>query len=197
MSRESKAIETNARIAQGELAWVEAHAEQIVDQYVKWCDDGRKGRHYEGDGRGGQELTGPELVMERTLAGGQDEIARQWGVFTAGLKAVNDAALKLRRAGENFVHDDSTAARKLAESIGAMAHRAPGEGWCDNCGRNCSGARGHDPKTRETTEDRLKGRAGKALCSPGCYEYHLRTGEMRPEELWKTKKERAAEKMTA
>ena len=53
---------------------------QVDPAYEAWCDEGIKGRHYEGDGRGGQDLTGPEQVMERVFAGGVDEIEAQWSV---------------------------------------------------------------------------------------------------------------------
>lgn len=188
----SKSIQRDMLVAQGDLGWVEAHATQIVGQYEAWSNDGNKGRHYEGDGRGGQELTGPEQVMERTLAGSPDPIEQQWAAFLHAVSDAHTAAYVVRRLAQNFLHDGSPEATKLAESVAAMSHRAAGEGWCSNCSTFCSGARGRDEKTGELREDRLRG----GLCQ-ACWAYRQRTGGQRPKELWKSKRERAAGRMSA
>lgn len=183
-----------ARESQGLLVWVEANAETIAANYERWSNDAIKARSYEGDGRGGQELTHPEREADARIAG-LDTVEADWSRFMGLLTDLRKDALDLKRAGGNFMLDSSIGAKREASSIAELKKQPAGAGYCDNCGRMCSGSRGVDRRTGESTEDRIKGRNGRKLCSPGCYEYEVRTGTPRPKERW-AGPERPVEKRT-
>jgi hypothetical protein len=173
-------IEKSVREAQGRLVWLEAHAETIVENYEKWLDDGNQGRSYDGDGRGGQELTQPERDAESSIAGG-DRIVRDWAALVKEISAASKACGRAKRLGENFVVDTSDSATREASSVASLKNQPAGSGTCENCGRECSGARGKNRAGDATLEDRLK-----AKRCPPCYLYWYRSGrlEERPREMW-------------
>jgi len=174
MSRSVRQIEAVCRAIQGDAATLEANAARASATHQAWVDDGRKGRNYEGDGRGGQELTGPEQRMERALAG-SDEIDVQWARYLRAVKDLNEAAVAARRAQENFLHDLRDEARREQASIAAQSQRAAGEGHCGNCNDYCTGV----------GDDRLRGTPTGPRCDP-CRKYRERNdGQERPQELWK------------
>lgn len=170
-----------AREAQGFLGWVEAHAGDIVANYERWSDDGRKGRSYEGDGRGGQDLTHPERYAEAALSGRGDEIEQDWCRFAEALKVARQSCLTAKRSGENFIVDSSEGARREASSVASLKNEAAGAGFCVNCGHECSGARGKGRSGESVIEDRLKSKR----CPP-CYLWWYRSGfaSERPRERW-------------
>lgn len=174
MSRESRKVEEVCRGVAGDASVLEAHASQAAAQHQAWVNDGRKGRHYEGDGRGGQELTGPEQVMQRTYDG-PDDIDTQWEAYLRSIKELAKAAWVARRAQANFLQNRDEDDRRAQASIAAQSHRAAGEGHCGNCNDFCTGV----------GDDRLRGTPVGPRCDACRQWWNRHDGQERPQELWK------------
>lgn len=167
------AIERTARDAQGDLAFVEAHAQQIATRVECDSDEGLKARVYDGDGRGGSDLTGPEraaapyLDREKGRHKRADEVEAQVARFVHALDKAREAAKEARKAAAALLPTDNH------EALAKSSSQTIGQGHCLNCPTFCSGSR----------DDRLRGgRCGN------CFAYWVRhhRAEERPRELWGT-----------
>ncbi len=169
------------------LRWVADNAEHIARRANDDVDEGVRAVTYDGDGRGGQELTHPEAhvhartqrdalgTMLRDDLTGQpllraDTVAERI-TRLAGLGAlIRDSAVEARRIGGKLiasVDPGDIAATRVA----ADARKKVGAGHCSNCNRYCIG----------TFADRLRG----GRCDP-CRKWWDRSGgtEERPRDRW-------------
>lgn len=173
MKLKSASIERTARDAIGDLSFVESMALQIATRVECDSDDGLKARVYDGDGRGGSDLTGPERAAAPLLdrAKGRqkraDEVETQVRNFVAALDKARQAARDARKAAAALLPTANH------DTLVTSSDRAIGAGHCSNCTVYCSGTR----------EDRLRGgRCGN------CFAFWVRhhRAEERPRQLWGT-----------
>lgn len=164
-----------ARTTSGNLAWVESFAKQIAARANSDSSDAISGRAYDGDGRGGSELTQPERYAEAAISGhlhdSAGDLAKE---LMFELRAAEQAARRARKVAGMILTSqeerDQSAARKLAG-----ADKTPGNGNCIICTCYCSGIR---------TDRLVSGRCNTCLVY---WERHHRE-EDRPRELWDQEK---------
>lgn len=163
MKLKHKQLEGWVAATVADLTAVGAGMRSIVDRANADMDDGLKGRSYDGDGRGGSELTQPEAWAARTHS---DQVTRDMKAFRQALDDARRAARQARRLGEALA-----LTRALTSADDPDISRTPaGAGDCINCGHTCSGLE-NDRK-----------RAGRC---DACRMYRERHHGMdRPRELW-------------
>lgn len=189
-----RALRAGALQAIDDLKWIADNAQTIADRANAEIDDGLRARRYDGDGRGGSELTGPESHIDqhlmrdqqgnpiRTPAGNitlrpdatHEQITRFLGMLSL---TVDNATTTRDLAGELITsHDlnDRQHQANVASTIG-------GRGHCENCSRWCEGTR-NDRLITPTTSD--TNRQGAIAQCPPCLVYWKRNGELRPPKLW-------------
>lgn len=180
--------------AKADLEWVRDHAQPIADRANAELDDGTRGRAYDGDGRGGQELTSPEAHVDRRLLHTEDgawirdsngrpvfrddPTAEQVTRFLGSVALAADASSAARTLGGSI-----TTSRDLADRAQQASNARPigGRGKCENCGRFATGERSDRLVTPETSDTNREGRI--AQC-PACLVYWKRNTELRPPRLW-------------
>lgn len=181
----SKQLRRHALEAIEALQWIADNSEQIARRANDDVDECIRAINYDGDGRGGQELTQPEQhVHARTIRDpmtgelardddGQpivrpDTVAERITRLAGLADTIRDGALEARTIGGKLIASvdpvDVNASRVAAE-----ASRRVGAGHCSNCNTYCTG----------TFHDRLRG----GRCDP-CRKWKERTGEERPRDRW-------------
>ena len=163
-----------------DLQWIADHADHIARLTNDHLDDGLKGRNYDGDGRGGAELTSVEAHVDRRLHVNDhghihldpDSIWETVTRLLGTLDLTTTTARSARTLASKLTIATTPADRKQQSSVAASIGTA-GSGHCMHCNTWCPG----------TSTDRL--RAGR--CEP-CYRYRLdHHGNERPSELWSVK----------
>lgn len=168
MKLKHKVIQSRAREAQGDLAWVEAFAVQIADRANSDMDDGLKGRSYDGDGRQGADTpTQPESWAMRDR---DDVTTAQAREFAQALDDARRAARKARDMAGKLVRAEDPGNRNASNAAVLKENRA-GVGTCIVCGH-------YEPGIREN-------RLVSGRCC-ACYRYWLRSGKRadRPAAMW-------------
>lgn len=168
-----------------DLQWIADNATAIADRANADLDEGLRGRSYDGDGRGGSELTQPEAHLERRLHthDGQvhidtDRIAEQITRLNGTITLTADTASAARTIAGDLTTSTTTDDRTAQSTI---AKPAGGRGTCENCSRWCSGDRNDRLITPVTSDEH---RDGAIAQCPTCLRYWNRNRELRPPRLW-------------
>jgi len=161
-----------------DLQWIADHATRIADRANADLDEALRGRSYDGDGRGGNELTQPEAHADRRLHTTGDRVAEQITRLAGTINLAADTARAARTIAGDLTTSTTNDDRQAQSTI---AKPAGGRGLCDNCGRWCSGDR-NDRLITPVTSD--TNRVGAIAQCPACLVYWKRNGELRPPRLW-------------
>jgi hypothetical protein len=146
------------------------HAELVTTRANDQVDEAIRARDYDGDGRGGAELTHPERHADRLTRRPDlihERMTRLVGTLSLGL----DTAKASRSIAGTLITSQDQRDRAASSAV-ASAIGTAGTGHCSNCNTWVPGTR----------DDRLK--AGR--CEP-CYRYcQDHHGNERPREQWGT-----------
>jgi post-segregation antitoxin (ccd killing protein) len=183
-------------IATTDLQWIADNAEAIANRYNAELDDATRARAYDGDGRGGAELTGPEAHVDARMPKDTlGNIIRD----PHGRPVITDPDQTLRHIANamlgsvDLTATSATAARTEAGKLttandtgnrqaqATAARGTSGRGTCDNCGHWCEGTR-NDRLVTPVTSD--TNRAGAIAQCPACLRYWYRHGKLRPANRW-------------
>lgn len=173
-----RTLRNSALQAIEDLQWIADHAQKIADRANADLDEGLRGRSYDGDGRGGAELTQPEAHADRRLHTTGDRIAEQITRLAGTVALIKDAASAARTIGGDLTTSTEVADRHEQSTV---ARPIGGRGTCDNCGRWCSGTR-NDRLITPVTSD--TNRTGAIAQCPACLVYWKRNSDLRPPRLW-------------